>query len=594
MKKYEEDLDTTLIFVSFVLRPDVRLLTRSQAGLFSAVTSAFIIDVQSQLQPDTGDETVALLRVLIYKIDNTTFGNDAPTLPQWTGPPRAIVQVQAILYASLAATLLSAFLAMLGKQWLTRYVSTDMRGTAIERSQNRQRKLDGIVAWYFDYVMQTLPLMLQVALLLLGCALSRYLWEINVTIASVLFGVTSFGVIFYLFVVVAGAASESCPYQTPGSHALRYLEPKLRKFCSAVSSFISLFAIEISDDLSCFFRDIKRIVLGDRPWWSGTTIIRFLVFTFVVIPVAPVAGAWFLVSVILSLSGYLIFCACYLGYTIVRSLARFFGRARIRSYGAFSTPEQESDQQTTVQDLSCISWILQTSLDNAVRLPTLKHLMTMEIPPKFDPTLVAGCFGIFIGSIGVSNHKVVVVQGLEEFATLSATCLLRTLQQLYLVDPTSDILTDLRQRYDGISPFEIEFQSLPFYSTMAKIHDLLHIDIESISSLRFRRSPAVRDIAEATRAESSTTLHRPRKVPGRTLHFAFRSLSLDPPPPMLVIVDCLSSIAIDLGCDISNIGSATSDERCVRISQKTIILTSNQCTSGGSLEPDNSETQNDG
>jgi hypothetical protein len=80
-----------------------------------------------------------------------------------------------ILFASLAASLLSAFLAMLGKQWLNRYQSTDMRGTAIERSQNRQRNLDGVVAWYFDYVLESLPLMLQVALLLLGCALSRYL-----------------------------------------------------------------------------------------------------------------------------------------------------------------------------------------------------------------------------------------------------------------------------------------------------------------------------------------------------------------------------------------------------------------------------------
>ena len=93
-------------------------MTWLQTGLYSAVTSAFILDIQSQLQPDTGEETAALLRVLIYKIDNTTFGNDPPTLPQWTGPPRAIVQVQAILFASLAATLFSAFLAMLGKQWL--------------------------------------------------------------------------------------------------------------------------------------------------------------------------------------------------------------------------------------------------------------------------------------------------------------------------------------------------------------------------------------------------------------------------------------------------------------------------------------------
>jgi hypothetical protein len=139
------------------------------------VASAFIVEVNSNLQPDPNDETAALLRVLIYKIDNTTFGDAVPTLPQWTGPPRAIVHVQIILFASLAISLLSALLAMLGKQWLNRYDTTDMRGTTIERSHNRQQKLDGIVAWYFNYVMESLPLMLQAALLLLGCALSRYL-----------------------------------------------------------------------------------------------------------------------------------------------------------------------------------------------------------------------------------------------------------------------------------------------------------------------------------------------------------------------------------------------------------------------------------
>ena len=195
----------------------------SEAGLFSAVTSAFILDVQSQVQPNTGEETAALLRILIYKIDNTTFGNDTPALPQWAGPPHAIVQVQSILYASLAASLLSALLAVLGKQWLNRYASTDMRGTAIERTQNRQRKLDGIVAWYFDHVMESLPLMLQIALLLLGCALSRYLWGINIVVAFVVLGVTSFGVAFYIFIVGAGTAFESCPYQTPGARILQVL-----------------------------------------------------------------------------------------------------------------------------------------------------------------------------------------------------------------------------------------------------------------------------------------------------------------------------------------------------------------------------------
>ena len=223
MKKYEEDLNTTLIFVRHGQRLGVHALTRIKAGLFSAVTSAFIIDVQPQLQQDPNEETAALLRVLLYKLDNSTFGGNIPAVPQWSGPPHAIIQVQAILYASLAASLLSAFLAVLGKQWLNRYASVDMRGTTIERSQNRQRKLNGIVTWYFDHVMESLPLMLQFALLLLGCALSRRIWEIDTTIASVVLGVTSFGFVCYTLIVAAGALSMSCPYQTPSAQILRYL-----------------------------------------------------------------------------------------------------------------------------------------------------------------------------------------------------------------------------------------------------------------------------------------------------------------------------------------------------------------------------------
>ena len=65
--------------------------------------------------------------------------------------------------------------------------------------------------------------MLQAALFLLGCALSWYLWEIDTIIASVIIGFTSFGILFYLFIVVAGAASVNCPYQTPGAYILRHI-----------------------------------------------------------------------------------------------------------------------------------------------------------------------------------------------------------------------------------------------------------------------------------------------------------------------------------------------------------------------------------
>ena len=140
-------------------------------------------------------------------MDSTIFGGQVPTVLQWTGPPRTIVHVQAILFASLSASLLSVFLAMLSKRWLNRCTPVNMRGTIIERNQYRQRKLDGTVNWYFGHVMKLLPLMLQAAILLFIYAISRYLWEFDRAVALGALRLISFGFLLSLFIIIAGAAS---------------------------------------------------------------------------------------------------------------------------------------------------------------------------------------------------------------------------------------------------------------------------------------------------------------------------------------------------------------------------------------------------
>ena len=542
------------------------MLTLSQAGLFSAVTSAFILDVQSQLQPDTGEETVALLRVLISKIDNTTFGSDPPALPQWSGPPRAIVQVQAMLYASLAASLLSAFLAMLGKQWLNRYVSTDMRGTAIERSQNRQRKLDGIVTWYFDYVMESLSLMLQVALLLLGCALARYLWGVDITVASVVLGVTSSGVILYILILIAGTTSESCPYQTSGSHVLRSLRPRVCSTASAIVSSPSVIAsvFRNASRKSNAIWVIKYCARQNHPWWSRGKIIPFLKDVIHGLPSALAKD---------------VYC---LGKAVIQPFVAFssmvfwlFSNFTQRVYNTSSTPEQRLNQKTTRLDLRCGSWMLRTSLDKAVHLSTLKHLVTVVTFADFNPTLVVDCFNIFIGCISVRDCKVAIVHKSEELAAISATCFLHTFHHLSVTDPTSSVLTDLCQRYNKHFPFVPVFRGLPFYCTMAKIHDLVNRDVQwgNYRPSSQGHIPIAQGVAKVAQVEYQKTQHQ--KVPRWTLRFAFHSLSFYPLPPTPIIASCLSIIATDLGCDTSSAGALILDEWYVHIPQMTLTLTLN-------------------
>ncbi|KAJ7154526.1 hypothetical protein C8R46DRAFT_1117588 [Mycena filopes] len=95
-QKYGTDLDTCLIFVG-ILHLGIYQLTFPQSGLFSAVSSAFIIQIQPEIQPQ--------------------------------GTHSLIIAAGCLLYISLACTLLGALLAVLGKQWLMYYAAAGERGT---------------------------------------------------------------------------------------------------------------------------------------------------------------------------------------------------------------------------------------------------------------------------------------------------------------------------------------------------------------------------------------------------------------------------------------------------------------------------------
>jgi hypothetical protein len=504
---------------------------------------------------------------LIYKIDNTTFGTNVPTLPQWTGPPRAIVQVQAILFASLAVSLFSAFLAMLGKQWLNRYESIDKRGSAVERSHNRQRKLDGIIVWYFDHVMESLPLMLQAGLLLLGCALSRYLWEINIIVASVVLCVTLFGAVFYLFILIAGTTSESCPYQTPGAHISRHILRHLyyHLLPTLHSAFTSI-PLAVSSNLSRLYR-ASWCCRFFAIWWSSIGRPRYsmdnIVFTLLWFPllfIVPVLDTYSLGRAILRL--LVAFC-----WTVYRQLIDMV-RAAYSSFNNTSTlPTSNLDYQTIILDLRCISWILRTSLDKAVHLLAFKHLISMPDLAHFHSTLVADCFDIFIGCISISNSKVVIIQGLEQLAAASADGFFRTLHHHATMDPTSSSFADLQHRYNEVFSSEIDFTGLPFHSTMTKIQTLAsrfgnHRDIRwpnrKLSVQEY--IPFARRMAEAAQEKYRQT--QDRKVPRQILRSALYFLSLGRLAPASVVADSLTVVAVDLGCDVSN--TTTLDERYVQ------------------------------
>jgi hypothetical protein len=171
---------------------------------------------------------VALLRAILLTLNQSAIPGETPAVPPLQeGPSNEIVIVTCLMYASLLISLLAAFIAMLGKLWLNRYLRNS-GGSMIERCGDRQVKCDGLEKWPLYPIVESLPVMLQAALLLLACGLCRYMWSINPSVARTLIGLTGLGVIVYIAVVIAGVLSYACPFQTPISMGLRGLWKTVR------------------------------------------------------------------------------------------------------------------------------------------------------------------------------------------------------------------------------------------------------------------------------------------------------------------------------------------------------------------------------
>jgi len=460
---------------------------------------------------------------------------------------------------------------MLGKQWLNLYVAADVPGSAAQRNQNRQRKLDALVKWRFEYLMELLPLLLQVALFLLCLALSRYFWEIDTTTAYVVIGITSFGVVLYLAIIGAAAASDNCPYRTPGSRLTRFLCRSAVSITRTVVKFISPFVTVLARSLRRYWKFWIASVRQPEPSPPNQFLnILLAQLLLVVIESSDALGT---------------------NPGLIPMLYLIAAR-RVYLWRTPSVTERG-------MDLRCASWMIQASFDKAARTSALKYLQTITRSPYFEPTTITGCFNVFTSCINVSGRDVTIIKGSEELAILSATCFLRTLlchsaSPMYAYRPA---LEEVRWRYNQTFPHTTDFGTLPVCYTMAIIrYRLVNQRRRKLSWQDCKSSSSDHPFVAQTLAEFAGPKRRGGrpKVPRWILRFALHSLSNDPLPPTSIVADCLSIVATDLGCsDVPNTGT-TPDERCVRIRQMDVTLTSRQHMFGTSFNPDYPETRRDG
>ncbi|EEB90539.1 hypothetical protein MPER_11237 [Moniliophthora perniciosa FA553] len=159
VKGWRDDIDTLLVF----------------AGLFSAVVKAFVIASYQWLDGNPADTTVTLLTYLITvqasgsqvtSFDPTRFKSDASS-----------IRINVFWFLSLILSLTSALFDLLCKQWVREHQRDTTIRTPGEALALRRVRRDSFEKWGASSFLSTLPILLEVALLLFFVGVLDLLWN---------------------------------------------------------------------------------------------------------------------------------------------------------------------------------------------------------------------------------------------------------------------------------------------------------------------------------------------------------------------------------------------------------------------------------
>jgi Family of unknown function (DUF6535) len=207
----------------------------TQAGLFSAALTAFIIDSKQNLKVNPQDQMVYYLQQNVAILDQISrqIPSIAPQFSIPSAPPTPFpafrpsasdIRVNAFWFMSLVFSLAAALLAILVQQWVRKYMQVLQRySDPLNSARLRQYLNEGLEGWYMPIVAEAVPGVLHVSVFLFFAGLCDSVLNINTTVGlstTVPIGITS---LLYIFTSIAPAIYPQSPYHTSFSGLIWYL-----------------------------------------------------------------------------------------------------------------------------------------------------------------------------------------------------------------------------------------------------------------------------------------------------------------------------------------------------------------------------------
>ncbi|EJD51474.1 hypothetical protein AURDEDRAFT_159205 [Auricularia subglabra TFB-10046 SS5] len=201
------------------------------AGLFSAVTTAFIIEAQQDMKPDYAQLTFLALNA---SVSSVKFVQPPFVIP------RSARATNCLWVASLVLSLSAALIAIMGKDWIGMYSSRPVCNLR-QWAEMRTYRLLCVERWYMSGVIAAAPVLLHVSLLLFGTGLVLFISSDPLTHHLTL-GLCLAAGALYLVTTLSAVLFSGSPFKSPATQMLR----------AAIAAFLSYLGAQMTQR-SCQF-----------------------------------------------------------------------------------------------------------------------------------------------------------------------------------------------------------------------------------------------------------------------------------------------------------------------------------------------------
>jgi hypothetical protein len=164
------------------------------------------------LKQDSEDIMAEGIMRLSQQLHNSSF--DPFEIPDFE-PPHFALRVNYLFFASISCSLVAAFGAVIGLQWVGGYDTGLSTSSSEERAVQRQFRFTGVEKWRMTEIIASLPILIFCALFFFFSGLADWLWHIHRGVAAVVMTGLGLSTLFFFTTISISMFVSAAPFRTP-------------------------------------------------------------------------------------------------------------------------------------------------------------------------------------------------------------------------------------------------------------------------------------------------------------------------------------------------------------------------------------------